>query len=249
MDFSSNKFNQSQEDLLRLLAYDHRICLNDKNNISENQILEVLSLIHGALESNLMLDLKHDYLKEFSSSNLLVVKIYNIIDDNTRKDDRFIRLIELLLAICLYMVKFIPETVQQLSAFKDRLNLRVTNLSQRLLINKFKEFEKSFNNSKEIISMELSNERPSSSGRIGLGNFSDRFEQLSIIPTLNDILVEQNTFLRKNVTNGAYKDVYTYLDTHFRLLREDFMMSLRESVKAFREQVRKRNIILFIEII
>jgi hypothetical protein len=41
------------------------------------------------------------------------------------------------------------------------------------------------------------------------------FTQMSIIPTLRDILDDQKSFLRKNITNGAYKSVDHYLGRFF----------------------------------
>lgn len=62
------------------------------------------------------------------------------------------------------------------------------------------------------------------------------FTQLSVVPTFEDILSDQtNQYLRKNITNGAYKDVNHYLDVQFRLLREDFLYPLRSGVQNLRQ--------------
>lgn len=65
------------------------------------------------------------------------------------------------------------------------------------------------------------------------------FTELSIIPTLEEILSDQMPFLRKNVVSGAYQSVNHYLDVHFRLLREDFIQPLREGIVRFREIVNE----------
>ena len=64
------------------------------------------------------------------------------------------------------------------------------------------------------------------------------FTKMSIKPTFNDILSEQVPFLRKNIINGAYRDLQHYLDVHFRLLREDYMQPLRDGVLKFREIIQ-----------
>jgi hypothetical protein len=70
------------------------------------------------------------------------------------------------------------------------------------------------------------------------------FTQMNIVPTLIDIVHDQETFLRKNITNGAYNSVHHYLDVQFRLLREDFLQPLRNGVKHLRsivEEAHQRN--------
>lgn len=63
---------------------------------------------------------------------------------------------------------------------------------------------------------------------------------MNIVPKFHDILSDQTSqFLRRNITNGAYNDVYHYLDVQFRLLREDFLKPLRDGVLEFREIIRQ----------
>jgi hypothetical protein len=62
------------------------------------------------------------------------------------------------------------------------------------------------------------------------------FTQLSIVPSLGDIINNNNEpFLRKNIINGPYSSVHHYLDVHFRLLREDFIQPLRNGVKELND--------------
>ncbi|XP_078457991.1 NFX1-type zinc finger-containing protein 1 [Lampetra planeri] len=56
------------------------------------------------------------------------------------------------------------------------------------------------------------------------------FHTLSIYPTYADIHEKAEPFIRANVVRGGYPDVATYLDTQFRLLREDFLRPLREGI-------------------
>ena len=62
----------------------------------------------------------------------------------------------------------------------------------------------------------------------------DDFRQISIFPTTAD-LNNFKPFLRKNLVNGNYKDLDTYLDIQFRLLREDFVRPLRDGIRTFKE--------------
>ncbi|CAH2283721.1 Hypothetical predicted protein [Pelobates cultripes] len=58
----------------------------------------------------------------------------------------------------------------------------------------------------------------------------DDFRSTSIYPTHEDIYLAHNPILRPNLIHGSYPDTKTYLDTHFRLLREDFIRPLRDGI-------------------
>ena len=57
---------------------------------------------------------------------------------------------------------------------------------------------------------------------------------IAIVPTVEDIVNPIKCRLRPNVIKGRYKDVQDYVDVQFRLLREDYMVPLRQSVNQFR---------------
>ncbi|XP_041041003.1 NFX1-type zinc finger-containing protein 1-like isoform X2 [Carcharodon carcharias] len=56
------------------------------------------------------------------------------------------------------------------------------------------------------------------------------FRHISIYPTYDDIHLIKKPYVRPNITTGKYPDTATYLDTHFRLLREDFIRPLRDGI-------------------
>ena len=62
------------------------------------------------------------------------------------------------------------------------------------------------------------------------------FRQISIFPTTAD-LNNFKPFLRKNIVNGNFKNLDTYLDIQFRLLREDFVRPLRAGIKEYKESL------------
>lgn len=68
----------------------------------------------------------------------------------------------------------------------------------------------------------------------------NNIKSISILPTKED-LFENETFLRKNVVDGAYKDVEHYLDVQFRLLREDFIAPLRSGIQQFCQSLKDKN--------
>lgn len=63
----------------------------------------------------------------------------------------------------------------------------------------------------------------------------DNFRSVSILPTNDDIKSTERPALQPNIEVGRYKDLYHYLDVHFRLLREDFLHPLREGISTYRD--------------
>lgn len=57
------------------------------------------------------------------------------------------------------------------------------------------------------------------------------FRSIPIYPTLEEFQQDQKPFLRPNLTSQRYTNTHLYLDTHFRLLREDFVRPLREGIQ------------------
>lgn len=61
----------------------------------------------------------------------------------------------------------------------------------------------------------------------------DNFCETQIIPSKEELMSEEEPFLRPNLIYGKYPSTLTYLDVQFRLLKEDFLAPLRESVKEY----------------
>ncbi|NXG51676.1 ZNFX1 protein, partial [Psilopogon haemacephalus] len=56
------------------------------------------------------------------------------------------------------------------------------------------------------------------------------YRTMSIYPTYDEVHHGKKPFLRPNIVSGRYESTNIYLDTHFRLLREDFVRPLREGI-------------------
>lgn len=62
----------------------------------------------------------------------------------------------------------------------------------------------------------------------------ENFRDIPIYPSTEDILYNHEPFIRKNVVEGKYVGgVDHYLDTQFRLLREDFVRPLRHGISEY----------------
>ncbi|XP_025119095.2 NFX1-type zinc finger-containing protein 1 isoform X2 [Bubalus bubalis] len=73
----------------------------------------------------------------------------------------------------------------------------------------------------------------------------ESYRTMPIYPTYNEVHLDERPFLRPNIISGRYDSTAVYLDTHFRLLREDFVRPLREGIlellQSFEDQgLRKR---------
>ncbi|XP_028926721.1 NFX1-type zinc finger-containing protein 1 [Ornithorhynchus anatinus] len=71
------------------------------------------------------------------------------------------------------------------------------------------------------------------------------YRTMTIYPSYNEVHLDEKPFLRPNIIVGRYESTSIYLDTHFRLLREDFVRPLREGIlellQSFEDQgLRKR---------
>ncbi|NXU55026.1 ZNFX1 protein, partial [Turnix velox] len=56
------------------------------------------------------------------------------------------------------------------------------------------------------------------------------YRTMTIYPTYNEVHSDEKPFLRPIIVSGRYESTSIYLDTHFRLLREDFVRPLREGI-------------------
>ncbi|KAM4705066.1 NFX1-type zinc finger-containing protein 1-like [Rhinophrynus dorsalis] len=61
-------------------------------------------------------------------------------------------------------------------------------------------------------------------------NLEEDIRNISIYPTYEDIYENKNPYIRPNIVNKSYPDAKSYLETHFRLLREDFIRPLRDGI-------------------
>ncbi|KAG8565493.1 hypothetical protein GDO81_012876 [Engystomops pustulosus] len=66
---------------------------------------------------------------------------------------------------------------------------------------------------------------------IGTEVAPDDFRTMSVYPLYDEIHLKKDPFLRPNTLKDKYETSELYLDTHFRLLREDFVRPLRKGIQ------------------
>ena len=164
------------------------------------------------------------------SSNLYQEIIYESILKN--KDGVYnIELITSVLRITCKIIELVPLEAGGIGKVRDKLELAI-----RLRVNNpelIQEFEERFQPLEakaleKIKSIQKSNAKTFKNIDHADLEPPNDFTEMSIVPTFADIITDQKSFLRKNITNGAYKNVHHYLDVQFRLLREDYLSPLRE---------------------
>lgn len=67
-------------------------------------------------------------------------------------------------------------------------------------------------------------------------------QHITVYPTREDIERQSYHELRRNVKKGRYTSKSEYLKTQFHLLREDYIIPLREGIKMYRQEVSKHKL-------
>ncbi|OQR68517.1 NFX1-type zinc finger-containing protein 1-like [Tropilaelaps mercedesae] len=146
-------------------------------------------------------------------------------------------LFELILAILAMLPKTTFYTAKTLvSIMKPHLNALQSRLAGKLktLEELANEIERQVDFARAEEQANASERKPKRNihGYIVSGAAPDDFREIDIFPTMDDIENER-PFLRPNNISGPYKNGLEYLDTQFRLLREDFVKPLRDGIKAY----------------
>ncbi|GAB0197302.1 NFX1-type zinc finger-containing protein 1 [Grus japonensis] len=70
----------------------------------------------------------------------------------------------------------------------------------------------------------------------------ESYRTMTVYPTYNEVHHDEKPFLRPNIVSGRYESTSIYLDTHFRLLREDFVRPLREGILELLESFEDKGL-------
>ncbi|XP_059169633.1 NFX1-type zinc finger-containing protein 1-like [Physella acuta] len=69
----------------------------------------------------------------------------------------------------------------------------------------------------------------------------DDFRTVKVVPALSDFKENGAIFIRPSKSKGVYDDVSQYLDIQFRLMREDFLIPLRQGISELRKHGTNRH--------
>lgn len=109
-----------------------------------------------------------------------------------------------------------------------QLSISLNELKENNLITDASELEKKLQQVKELKNEVIRRAKSAQDQQSG-AEPPQNFRELSVIPQAADLCFKP--FLRENIVDRKFKDLDHYLDVQFRLLKEDFVMHLRDGIK------------------
>jgi hypothetical protein len=74
-------------------------------------------------------------------------------------------------------------------------------------------------------------------------NSGENIKTIPIFPITRDLSMEHNVLLNPLTTESSFENCREYCEAHFRLIREDFIHTLREGFQLYQEQLRLNKLI------
>ena len=189
-------------------------------------------------EKILRIVIRTKFLLLHLSSFVRKIQLHSITDDNFQPDDVILQLAETFLVL---LQRFRHDTVdttpiaelsEALEKLKSDVSLQVdTEMLEKkvILVKELRD---------EIIRRRIESLRKQDD-ESALEPPED-FRKVSVIPQAADLNVHDKPFLRANIVGGSYIDLEHYLDVQFRLMREDFIIPLRQGIKELRRKDNNR---------
>jgi hypothetical protein len=194
-------------------------------------------LISLALKTNAMYLQRKQIANKLLESQFLQKHVYSALLETSSIGEYKVSLIKVVINLMSQVIDLCPKSSHLVEGIKERLELIIKN---RMKNNKelIEEYDKKLSKVDTIAQMNKDR-------RIFLNENShlltppNDIAEINIIPALEDIVNDEDPFLRRNITNGAYQSVEHYLDVQFRLLREDFLQPLRNGVLEVRKKAKE----------
>ena len=205
-----------------------------------DMVKQFTKLIEKMLECNSMPGKLNQIITQFVESNFYKTHLTDTMYAKSCNNNYDVNLIKSALRIC--KISYEKNPFLNLGSVRDRLELLIRlKLNDKELL---EEFENGLVKLEEEQEKKVQQRKDYTFKNIDHKNVEppNDFTQMNIEPKLEDIMTDQEPFLRANISNGAYRDINHYLDVNFRLLREDYLRPLREGVSKFREIINRANI-------
>ena len=212
-------------DLMKLIIRAVHLCaLSDQVTQHAEKILRIV--------------IRTKFLLLHLSSFVRKIQLHSITDDNFQPDDVILQLAETFLVL---LQRFRHDTVDttpiaELSEALEKLKSDVSLQVDREMLEKKVILVKELRD--EIIRRRIESLRKQDD-ESALEPPED-FRKVSVIPQAADLNVHDKPFLRANIVGGSYIDLEHYLDVQFRLMREDFIIPLRQGIKELRRKDNNR---------
>ena len=235
-----------------------RIC---REAVAENAVLELTKNARQFEELLSMEEIRPDLLKLVISSFRLLCTSNNIMTANAEKIlrsptaknfitgrvlSKFINEMEYssdisgidtvindLTVIFLALIQKFGESIVYILPL-PQLNASLVALKEKNLIEDADDLEKKLQHVKELKEDVIRRAKSAHEQESQLEP-PQSFREISVIPEAADLLCSR-PFLRENITDRKFKDLDHYLDVQFRLLREDFVIPLRDGIKQLTKE-------------
>ena len=206
-------------DLMKLIIRAVHLCaLSDQVTQHAEKILRIV--------------IRTKFLLLHLSSFVRKIQLHSITDDNFQPDDVILQLAETFLVLLQRFRHDIVDTtpIAELSEALEKLKSDVSLQVDTEMLEKKVILVKELRD--EIIRRRIESLRKQDD-ESALEPPED-FRKVSVIPQAGDLNVHDKPFLRANIVGGSYIDLEHYLDVQFRLMREDFIIPLRQGIKELR---------------
>ena len=212
-------------DLMKLIIRAVHLCaLSDQVTQHAEKILRIV--------------IRTKFLLLHLSSFVRKIQLHSITDDNFQPDDVILQLAETFLVLLQRFGHDIVDTTplaelsEALEKLKSDVSLQVdTEMLEKKVI-RVKELRDEINR-RQIQSLRKQEDESDLEP-------PEDFRKVSVIPQAADLNVHGKPFLRVNIVDGSYNDLEHYLDVQFRLMREDFIIPLRQGIKELRRKDNDR---------
>ena len=212
-------------DLMKLIIRAVHLCaLSDQVTQHAEKILRIV--------------IRTKFLLLHLSSFVRKIQLHSITDDNFQPDDVILQLAETFLVLLQRFRHDIVDTtpIAELSEALEKLKSDVSLQADTEMLEKKVILVKELRD--EIIRRRIESLRKQDD-ESALEPPED-FRKVSVIPQAADLNVHDKPFLRANIVGGSYIDLEHYLDVQFRLMREDFIIPLRQGIKELRRKDNNR---------
>ena len=212
-------------DLMKLIIRALHLCaLSDQVTQHADKILRIV--------------IRTKFLLLHLSSFVRKIPLHSITDDKFQPNDVILQLAETFLVLLQRFGHDIVDTTplaelsEALEKLKSDVSLQVdTEMLEKKVI-RVKELRDEINR-RQIQSLRKQEDESDLEP-------PEDFRKVSVIPQAADLNVHGKPFLRANIVGGSYNDLEHYLDVQFRLMREDFIIPLRQGIKELRRKDNDR---------
>ena len=238
------------------VMFDAKEFLNDDFEVdcNLNKLIQGLNSIskYESLNDEINKIIASNFIQTIVYDNLQVsifkrLKEYISMDDeniptaeSTEWNDKSMNILKLTIHFLAIICERTPSNIEILDHLFDRIELILEVLKDDNLSEEFNrtiyEIKKGYLERQNQTRQKNHNNKPNVEP-------PENFRTIPIIPKLDEIKISKSLFLRSNLKYGSFNSVEHYLDVHFRLLREDYVGSLREGVMEYLDvsKIKKKN--------